>query len=224
MVMKKMKNRSIFLFTILITLFFCTSCIYKGGGKSRGEEVEESVENTYEDSSEESPEDTDNPLNIIGMKPEWEKWEGYGYDRWSCEKITVQTPNGNLKYSDEDAELYYDDYALIFTWAYLICRGLHSDKDQSIRDYLKDNLLEVVCDLPLDDSYPEKVREHVNKIYYDRVDEINSTLCVDDRGFGYKNYAYYYEGYSLDYHVECTQKQLIRMKRDKDDDGILVIG
>lgn len=219
--MKKMKNRSTFLFAILITMFFCTSCIYKGGGKSRGEEVEESVENTYEDSSEESPEDTDNPLNIIGMKPEW---KNKGRDWWSCEKITVQTPNGNLKYSDEDAELYYDDYALIFTWAYLICSGLYSDKDQSIRNYLKDNLLEVVCNLPLDDSYPEKVREHVNKVYYNKVDDINNTLCVDGRGFGYKKYAYYYEGYSLEYHVECTQKQLIRVKRDKDDNGILVIG
>lgn len=197
MIMYRTKNTSIVLFMMSITFLLCTSC----GGRNVGESTEEPDEENYQD--------TDNPLNIIGMKPKYEKVEyemGVYYD-FLC--VTVQTTNGDLKYSDEDAELYYDDYAAIFTWAEIICRKA-KDND-NLREYFKKNLLEVVCNLPLDNSYPEDVREYANKAYYDYKDGILNTLYLNDRGYGYKEYAFCKKGYTIKMHIR------------KDENGILYI-
>ena len=39
--------------------------------------------------------------------------------------------------------------------------------------YLKDHLFDVVCNLPLDESYPQDIREYANKIYYDNKDKMS---------------------------------------------------
>ena len=198
--MYRIKNTSIVLFMMSITFLLCTSC----GGRNVGESTEEPDEENYQD--------TDNPLNIIGMKPEYEKSGGKFSLYSKFIKITIQTPSGNLKYSDEDAELYYDDYAAIFTWAKYICEEAEgNEREENIREYLKKNLLEVVCNLPLDDSYPEEVRECANKVYYDLKDGILNTLYLNERGFGYKEYSFNYKSYTW------------RTRVRKDENGILYI-
>lgn len=163
-----MKNLSL-LVTILTTMLLCTAC---GGNEGK-----------------------DNPLNITGMKIHWSYHDLSAYSRPSyyyVDYITIETPEGTLKYSDEDAELYYDEYALIFTWASVISYRSYDktdNDDMEIKDYLDNNLLEIVCNLPLDDSYPENLREYVNRIYYNNVDDIMK-LSLADRGYGYKKYIY----------------------------------
>lgn len=163
-----MKNLSL-LVTILTTMLLCTAC---GGNEGK-----------------------DNPLNITGMKIHWSYSDRSAYSDpsyYNVDYITIETPDGELKYSDEDAELYYDEYALIFTWAKCIatCSFLETDSNQmEIKDYLDNHLLEIVCNLPLDDSYPENLREYVNSIYYNIVDDIMK-LSLADRGYGYKKYIY----------------------------------
>lgn len=137
-------------------------------------------------------EDTDNPLNISELKIHWKEKNAPLAGFFPLDYITIETPDGELKYSDEDAELYYDEYALIFTWAVRIaddCDWQENVDYMEIKDYLDNNLLEIVCNLPLDDSYPEKLREYVNRIYYNNVDDIMG-LSLEDRGYGYKKYYY----------------------------------
>lgn len=57
-----------------------------------------------------------------------------------------------------------------------------------IREYLKDHLFDVVANLPLDSSYPERIREFVNKVYYDNKDK---DIYVEDKGYGYVKYLYH---------------------------------
>lgn len=163
--MNRMKNLSL-LVTILTTMLLCTAC---GGNESK-----------------------DNPLNISKLKIHWEEYNDRTDSHYYVGYITIETPDGALKYSDEDAELYYDEYALIFTWAAVISDHSYDktdNDDMEIKDYLDNNLLEIVCNLPLDDSYPEKLREYVNRIYYNNVDDIMK-LSLADRGYGYKKYYY----------------------------------
>ncbi len=159
-----MKNVSL-LVTMLTAMLLCTAC--------RGNE------------------DTDDPLNISELKIHWTE-SSFKKGAYFLDYITIETPEGTLKYSDEDAELYYDEYALIFTWASVISDYSYDktdNDDMEIKDYLDNNLLEIVCNLPLDDSYPEKLREYVNRKYYNNVDDIMK-LSLADRGYGYKKYYY----------------------------------
>lgn len=193
--MYKIKPLIRLLVSMLIIIFFCTACVDKPMKKNMEMSAENTIEGTIEDSHDENYKDPNNPLNIIGMKVEWlNKYSDNDYDDY---KLTLQTPDGDYKYSDEDAELYYDKYAVLFAIAANICdtqlRLYLNPKRENIRDYLKNNLFKTVCDIPLNDSYPQKVREVVNKVYYDNIDDIMHTLHLADRGYGYK----VYEGYKI---------------------------
>ena len=182
-----MKNNVLLLVSLFITIFLCTACVEKNVKK----DVEINAANSIEDTYDESYEDPNNPLNIVGMRVEWLKDNLINdYYRY---KITLQTKDGDYKYSDEDAEQYYDKYAIIFALAACICdtQVRIDSTEENIRDYLNNNLLEIVRDIPLNDSYPPNVREVVNKAYYDNIDDITNTLHLADRGYGYK----VYEGY-----------------------------
>lgn len=181
--MNRMKNVSL-LVTMLTTMLLCTAC--------RGNE------------------DTDDPLNISELKIHWTE-SSFEKGAYYLDYITIETPEGTLKYSDEDAELYYDEYALIFTWASVISDQVY-DKTE-IKDYLDNNLLEIVCNLPLDDSYPENLREFVNSIYYNNVDDIMK-LSLADRGYGYKKYIYTERYDDL---FEITYKIGIKISRGDND-------
>ena len=217
--MYRMKNLSRILVTILITLFLFTSCVKKKVEKKVVDSIEnfvDSIENTYNVDYK----DPNNPLNIIGMKVEWYGRHNsisgeYYYNDY---KITLQTTSGDYKYSDEDAELYYDKYAIVFAMAACICDSQLLDSiEENIRDYLKDNLFEVVCNVPLNDSYPQKVREVANKAYYDNIDDIMHTMHLADRGYGYK----VYEGYKITrLFSECY---IGRLYVRRGDDSILYI-
>lgn len=173
--------------TLLVMAFLCMSC----GGNG-------SVNSTGKESNANSEEETSNPLNITGMTPTYKYWESN--KEWYLGYITLQTPNGDYMYDDEDADLYYDNLAGVFFFAYKIAREARewpSLGDRSdIREYLKDHLFEVVTNLPLDSSYPERIREHANKVYYDNKDK---DIYVEDKGYGYVKYLYYEKiGSSLD--------------------------
>lgn len=210
-----MKTISRLLVTILIALYLFTSCVEKKDVNSN-ENVVDSIENTYK----ENDEDPNNPLNIIGMTVEWygSHYTDTGKYYYNDYKITLQTPKGDLKYSDEEAELYYDKYAFLFAMAACICDTQELDEDkENIRDYLKNNLYDVVCNVPLNDSYPKKVRETVNKVYYDNKDDIMHTLHLEDRGYGYK----VYEGYKI---IRIFNERFIgRIYVRRGDDNILYI-
>lgn len=184
------KKNLLRLLVLLITIFLCTACVEKNVKK----DVEKNAEISTKDTYDESFEDPNNPLNIVGMSVEWLKKNEHSnyYDDY---KITLQTLDGDYKYSDEDAEQYYDQYATLFAIAACICdTQLYLDSTKvNISDYLKNNLFKIVCEIPLNDSYPPKVREVVNKVYYDNKDDIMHTLHLADRGYGYK----VYEGYKI---------------------------
>lgn len=208
-----MKNIVLLLVSLFITIFLSTACVEKNVKKN----VEINAANSTEDAYDENYEDPNNPLNIIGMRVEWLKDK---YDRDDY-KITLQTKDGDYKYSDEDAEQYYDKYALVFALAACICDtqlGKDSTED-NIRDYLNNNLFGIVRDIPLNDSYPRKVREVVNKTYYDNIDDIKHTLHLADRGYGYK----VYEGYKIKRYWPFPGSYIGRLYVRRGDDGILYI-
>ena len=111
--MNRIKNHSRFLATMLITLFLFISCVEK--------KVEKNDVGSIENTHNEEDKDPNNPLNIIGMKVEWQTGTGNYGTFYSGYKIALHTPDGYYKYSDEDAELYYDKYAIIFATAACIC-------------------------------------------------------------------------------------------------------
>ncbi len=217
--MYRMKILSRSFFTILITLFPFTSCVQKEVEKKDVDSIEKVVE-SIEDTHNDDYKDPNNPLNIIGMKVEWYgrhnsiSGEYYYYDY----KITLETPDGDYKYSDEDAEQCYDQYAKVFAIAACICDTQLLDSiRENIRDYLKNNLLDIVCNVPLNDSYPKKVREFVNKAYYDNKDDIMHLLHLADRGYGYK----VYEGYKMIRFLDECHPGRLYVRRG--DDSVLYI-
>lgn len=175
-----MKKYLKLLTTLLVMAFLCMSC----GGNG-------SVNSTEKESNANSEEETSNPLNIIGMTPVYEM----SSDGKEChlKYITLQTPNGDYMYDDEDADLYYNDLAGVFFLACMIAGdathewGSLGDRSD-IREYLKDHLFDVVANMPLDSSYPERIREFVNKVYYDNKDK---DIYVEDKGYGYVKYLYH---------------------------------
>ena len=150
-----------------------------------------------------------NPLNIIG----------YTFisnpDEYSGNYIIVQTSNGDCLYNEEDAERYYDYYISHFFFAARIasstlnCRSygyLHTD--ESTREYIKENLYNIVSNLPLDNSYPSDVVEKVNEIYYNYKEEA-ATLHLIKRDYGRSLYGYYADNNSnkLCYFDLCRDKK-----------------
>ena len=162
--------------TILVMAFLCISCGRNGSVNTTEKESDANVE-------EETSEASNNPLNIIGMTP---VYNDKGRGRY-LDYITLQTPNGDYMYDDEDAETYMDGYVSAFFMAREIASGAMRDDKSDIREYLENNLLDVVVNLPLDSSYPERIREYVNKLYYDNKDLM---LYKDSRGYGYVRYKY----------------------------------
>lgn len=205
-----MKKKSLKVLGIA-TLFLCVGCI----NQNRTKTVDDSMEITDDsmeiaDDSEEIAE-AHNPLNFISYTPIFDKWGGHS--------VTVQTPEGDYLYDEKDAEEYYDYYVTSFFFAWRIAACLHDSTPTNIKEYVTNNLFDIVVDLPLGNSYPNDVVEFVNEIYYNCKDAA-ATLALEGRGYGRSKYVY------GDFHVdalgELTQYSLY-LKRDKDNGGRLVI-
>ena len=144
----------------------------------------------------------DNPAMIFkAYKP---VYKAYQVDDETCYQflgVTVLDMDGEVKYSNEDAEQYYNYYVTHFFFAYKIATTYLKYKGQDIAPYLQENLFNVVCNLPLDDSYPGDVKDKVNKIYYDCKDKVMN-MRLYKRGYGYVEYAYetfrdFYGGHNI---------------------------
>ncbi len=108
--------------------------------------------------------------------------------RWYLKEIRLRIPGMDYMYDDEDADLYYDDYAFTFYIAYNI--AMDAANDDVLRDYIKLNLMDIMSNIPLDASYPEKIREYVNKEYYDYKEK---KVYRESKGYGYVKYLFYIE-------------------------------
>lgn len=159
--------------------------------------------------------DTDNPLGFTTLTPVYDKYKNFeGKDRWGLEYVTVQNSKGDYIYSDEDAELYYAKYLSLFYMAFCISKYVPQESQDYVY-YLKTNLSNIILSLPLDDSFPENIREYANEVFYNHKDEI-STLHISERGYGYVKCAYYYKGNTNSLRYFC-------LKRDKENNGRLII-
>ena len=98
--------------------------------------------------------------------------------------IKISDANGEVEYSDEEAEMFYNCYVEDFLYAYIIALN-----GGSIRTYLKNNLYNIVNNLPLDDSYPINIRDFANQIYYSTKNKAEN-MCLYKRGTGYVEYLY----------------------------------
>ena len=170
-----MKRYLKLLTTLLVMAFLCMSC----GGNG-------SVNTTEKESDANSEEETSNPLKIIGCTPIYEYSEKLEQCFLDC--VTLQTPDGDYMYDDEDADSYYNDLAGWFFITYTLANDARNKSRSDIREYLKEHLFDVVTNLPLDSSYPERIREFANKVYYDNKDK---DIYVDDKGYGYVRYLYH---------------------------------
>ncbi len=153
-----------------------------------------------------------NPLGITRIVPEFEHYKSeYSKEYyWIFRHLTLQNSAGTIKYSDEDAEKYYILYVKTFFMARKICGWAPEDSD--IRIYLEKHLTEILRDLPLGDNYPEKIREYVNKKYYDNKDAMN-TVYISKRGYGYIKCSY-----------DCGSDNCgFYISRDDESNGILKI-
>ena len=126
--------------------------------------------------------------------------------------IKILDADGEVKYSDEEAEEYYTHYAVHFFFAYIIATKVawsgKEEERKSYIDYMKEHLFDVICNLPLDDSYPSDIRETVNKIYYDYKDAALNMSLVE-RGYGFLKYEY-------------GNNKYIYIYRDKDSGSLMV--
>lgn len=149
--------------------------------------------------------ENDNPLKVTNIIPKFRENDG----EWWFKKLTLENMIGTILYSNKDAEKYYEQYSKLF---YVAC--MISGKDSGaitnpeIIEYLKANLMNVLQNLPLDDTYPENVRRYVNQRFFDCFDKINKLSCESIT----KDYAYFYNG-----------KNSVSFVRDTEDAGILAI-
>ena len=156
-----------------------------------------------------------NPLNIIGYT------HIYKPDRHLNNYITIQTPDGDYLYSEEDAERYYDSYISQFFFAkkialHILYEGYYDDgDDESVIEYVKKNLFKIVSNLPLDSSYPSNVVERVNEIYYDNKEEA-ATLHLIKRDYGKSLYGYYNDN-------DYNKLGYLTLSRDTNDGGKLIL-
>lgn len=127
--------------------------------------------------------------------------------------IKIYDANGAVKYSDEDAEKYYDHYAIHFLYAYLI-----AENGKEVSEYLDKHLFDVVCNLPLDNSYPSNVRDVVNKIYYEYKDRAQK-IHLYNRDIGCVNYAYDSSNANGKRFVDC-----ISVHSDDYDGALMIAG
>lgn len=155
-----------------------------------------------------------NPLGFTTITPVFYKDKNYdNTDCWRCHNITVQNTMGDYIYNDGDAERYYEHYLSLFFMAHQIVPTW--SEDEEFVNYLSNHLTDIITNLPLDDSYPQNIREHVNKRYYDNKDEV-STLHISERGYGYLKCTYY---------NNCNRDEpcSFYLQRDKDNNGRFVI-
>lgn len=144
----------------------------------------------------------DNPTLLFrAYKPIYETYEVDDETRYRFVGMKVYDADGEVKYSDENAELFYDYYVSHFFFAYLIAL-----KGERIAPYLENNLHAIVCNLPLDDSHPDYVRDLVNKVYYDYIDKL-ANMRLYKRGYGFVEYAFetfndFYGGHN----IRCFKK------------------
>ena len=156
-----------------------------------------------------------NPLNIIGYT------HIYNPDRHYDNYISIQTPDGDYLYSEEDAERYYDSYISQFFFAekialHILYEGYYDEgDDESVIEYVKKNLFKIVSNLPLDSSYPSNVVERVNEIYYDNKEEA-ATLHLIKRDYGKSLYGYYEDN-------DHNKLRYVSLSRDTNDGGKLII-
>ena len=144
-----------------------------------------------------------NPLGIIKIIPDFEN-----------RQITLQSHTGIIMYNDEDVDKY-KQYLRLFYFAHIICTDYNIRDNAEIRSYLEENFTYVLANLPLDDSYPENVKEAVNEVYYDNLDAAN-TVSVTSRGYGYITCKYYWNNY-------INHKRRFDIKRSEELNGALII-
>ena len=132
----------------------------------------------------------DNPAMMFkAYKPVFKTYQVDDETHYQFQGVTVLDVDGEVKYSDEDAELFYNYYVSHFFFAHKIATSFLNDKGKDIAPYLQENLFNIVCNLPLDDSYPDDIKNKVNKIYYDHIDKVTN-MRLYKRGYGYVEYAY----------------------------------
>ena len=159
----------------------------------------------------------DNPaMRFKAFNPIYEVHQVDDETHYQFKGVTIQDTDGDVTYSDEDAEQYYNYYAYHFFFAYMIAYK-HSSKGKEIAPYLQKNLFNVVCNLPLDDSYPSDIKEIVNQIYYDYKDKaINMRLYK--RGYGYVEYAFeMVRGMYGEQNIRC-----FKIYRDKESERLML--
>ena len=199
--MKTYFQISLKVFTVLLTVMLvCVGC-GKNGNSASGSGLLGGV----------SQKDMSNPAErFTEYKPIYEKkYTG----RYYLKCINILDANGEVKYSDEEAEKYYSNYAAHFLCACIIADKVCDEKnDAEMRSYMEEHLFDVVCNLPLGDSYPSDVREIVNKIYYDYKDRIMN-MSLENRGYGYLKYKYdtgaynQYTGSYSTYYLKISREQ-----------------
>ena len=135
---------------------------------------------------------------------------------YTYQGLTVVDADGEVKYSDEDAEQYYDYYASQFFFAYKIAKACVEAKGHAITSYLQKNLFKIARNLPLDDSYPKDVKDIANKVYYDSKDKIHN-MKLYKRGYGYVEYVHniYIDSYG-DHNIRC-----FKIYRDENSGNIM---
>ena len=106
---------------------------------------------------------SNNPLNITSMHVQLSE-SGF------INGVKFKSPNGFVKYNEEDAENYYDLYAKDFAFAYvlkhvLIDPSISMDKEtrEKVKKYIIEHFDDIRKNLPLNNSYPEDVAKEVNK-------------------------------------------------------------
>lgn len=188
--------------------------INDAGKVSPIESIEENGRLDSDDYNDSDNKTSTNPLGFTGLTPIYYKdkcwWSAYTFNR---RYITVQTSEGDYIYNDEDAERYYEHYLALFFIATKIIPNNTDDK--GLVNYIANHISEIITNLPLDDSYPQNIREYANKIYYDNKDEMN-TLHISERGYGYIKCTFY---------NNCNRNdpRHFIVKRDDENNGRLVI-
>lgn len=203
-VFKGLLNLFIFMFIIILAYRKYTSYTgdsfkdkYKVVGK-RENPINSIIRNKKNNDSNEK-----NPLGIIKIIPDFEN-----------RQITLQSHTGIIMYNDEDVDKY-KQYLRLFYFAHIICTDYNIRDNAEIRSYLEENFTYVLANLPLDDSYPENVKEAVNEVYYDNLDAAN-TVSVTSRGYGYITCKYYWQNY-------INHKRHFDIKRSEELNGALII-
>ena len=162
----------------------------------------------------------DNPAMMFrAYNPIFRVYQMDDEKRYEFQGVTVLDNNGEVKYSDEDAEQFYNYYVYHFFYAYMIAKSsCYESKAQEIIPYLQENLFKIVCNLPLDNSYPDDVREVVNKIYYNYKDNVMN-MKLYKRGYGYIEYAYNTSYVSGIHYIDC-----FKIYRDNNSGNIMLGG